>query len=126
MNRPQVAESLRRIFHEEQQRSGAKRAIVFWYDEKTDFENELDALDLSGVNVLRLDQIGTLELKIRLELKDTEGSYLLYAPFAEPKVEDDWLLDIKLYSRTFRADKTSIVVDELGLINPSLRDHLAK
>jgi uncharacterized protein (TIGR02687 family) len=126
MNKSQVADSLRRIFNEEQQRSGVKRALVFWYDAKKDFEGEVDELELDGVTVLRLDEVRALELKIRLEIEDTNGSYLLYAPFGEPQLKDDWLLDIKLYSRTFSADKTSIVIDELGLINPSLREHLAK
>lgn len=71
MNSLQLRESLRRIFGEEQQRSESKRGIVFWYDAKGDFENELDALDLDDVTLLRLDQTAALELKIRLEKEDT-------------------------------------------------------
>ena len=38
---------------------------------------------------------------------------------------DDWLLDIRLYSRSFRADRASILLDQLGLKNHHLRQHLA-
>jgi 16S rRNA G527 N7-methylase RsmG len=36
-------------------------------------------------------------------------SYLLYAPTEEPDYEADWLLDIRLYSRSFQADHASII-----------------
>lgn len=37
------------------------------------------------------------------------------APFEEPGADNDWLLDIRLYGRSFRADSVSILFDELGL-----------
>ncbi|RLA40182.1 MAG: BREX-1 system phosphatase PglZ type A, partial [Gammaproteobacteria bacterium] len=45
---------------------------------------------------------------------------------AEPDIEKDWLLDIKLYSRSFYADRFSIIFNDLGLHQLSLREHLAK
>ena len=53
------------------------------------------------------------------------GKFLLYAPTEEPDYEDDWLLDIRLYSRSFRADRASILLQELGLVNQHLRTHIA-
>src|SRR5262249_47363569 len=50
---------------------------------------------------------------------------LLYAPTEEPDFEDDWMLDIRLYSRSFRADRASILLQELGLANLHLRNHIA-
>src|SRR5215213_5207210 len=126
MKTPQVVDSLRRLFREELDRPGAKRGIVFWYDSKGDFENEIASLDLDGVSVLRLDQLSALELKIRLETEDTGSSFLLYSPSTEPAPEQDWLLDIRLYSRTFVADKASVVLDDLGLSHTSLKEHLEK
>lgn len=120
MNTPQLTDSLRRIFDEE------KHRLVFWYDAKREFEDSINLLDLNGVNILRLDETGALELKIRLEIEDTEGTYLLYAPHAEPAPEDDWLLDVRLYSRTFYADKSSILLNDLELELQSLREHLAR
>ncbi|CAN0372605.1 unnamed protein product, partial [Ectocarpus sp. 4 AP-2014] len=55
-----------------------------------------------------------------------EAKFLLYAPHEEPEFEDDILLDIRLYSRSFRADRSSIILDELKLARQHLRDHLTE
>jgi hypothetical protein len=81
---------------------------------------------LEGVTTLRLDEVGALEAKIRMERAEPDGRFLLYAPTEEPDYEDDWLLDIRLYSRSFRADKASILLQELGLVNQHLRTHVAE
>jgi hypothetical protein len=66
-----------------------------------------------------------IAIKIRLE------KYILPEPFQEFMEreiainENDWLLDIRPYSRNFRADRASILLDELGLGNQHLRQHLA-
>lgn len=120
MSKHQLTDTLQKIFHDENQR------IVFWYDADKEFEDGLSDLNLDGVKVVFLNQTGALEVKILLEMQDTVGKYLLYAPFAEPDVKDDWLLDIRLYSRTFHADQASIQLNELGLGNLSLRPYLAK
>ncbi|MBF0398183.1 MAG: BREX-1 system phosphatase PglZ type A, partial [Desulfobacterales bacterium] len=44
--------------------------------------------------------------------------------FHEPAPEDDWLLDIRLYSHNFHADKASIILNELNLDNQSIRPYL--
>src|SRR5438128_1699692 len=115
---PQITRALERLFHQEGQR------VVFWNDPDQEFRGALPSLVLDGVTVLRLDEIGALDAKIRLERQDPEGKFLLYAPSEEPDYEDDWLLDIRLYSRSFRADRASILLQELGLVNQHLRTHL--
>jgi uncharacterized protein (TIGR02687 family) len=115
---PQINKALERLFHEEGHR------IVFWNDPDQGFPGALPALVLDDVTVLRLDEIGALDAKIRLEREDLSGKFLLYAPSEEPDYEDDWLLDIRLYSRSFRADRASILLQELGLVNQHLRVHL--
>jgi uncharacterized protein (TIGR02687 family) len=116
----QITTALERLFHEEGQR------IVFWNDPEREFQNTLPFLLLDGVTTLRLDEVGALEAKILLERTDPTGKFLLYAPTEEPDYEQDWLLDIRLYSRSFRADRASILLQELGLVNPSLRTHVAE
>jgi hypothetical protein len=61
-----------------------------------------------------------------LEIEDKEGKYLLYFPPAEPALEKDWLLDIKLYSCSFYVDRFSIIFNELGLHQESFRERLTK
>lgn len=119
METSQLTTSLNRCFKNEGHR------LVFWYDAEREFEDALNALDLDGVNLLRLDEIGSLALKIKLEREDPCGQYLIYAPFTEPNQENDWLLDIKLYSHVFHADRASVIVNELGLQLVSLRSHIA-
>ena len=116
----QIHTALERLFHEEGQR------IVFWNDPEREFQNTLPFLMLEGVTTLRLDEVGALETKIRLERDEPDGKFLLYSPTAEPDDEDDWLLDIRLYSRGFRADRASILLHELGLTHQHLRTHLAE
>ena len=118
MPKHQLTDTLHKIFQGENQR------IVFWYDADREFNDGLSDLILDGVKVLRLDEIGSLEVKVLLELQDTTSKYLIYAPFAEPQISDDWLLDVRLYSRTFHADQASIVLNELGLASQSLRPYL--
>lgn len=118
MSKHQLTDTLQKIFKDENQR------IVFWYDADREFEEGLSELNLEEVKVIRLDETGSLEIKILLELEDTTGKFLLYAPFAEPDSKDDWLLDIRFYSRTFHADQASILLNELGLTSQSLRPYL--
>ena len=115
----QIHTALNRLFNEEGQR------IVFWNDPDREFFMTVPLLELNGVTMLRLDEIGALEVKIRLEREEPNGKFLLYAPTEEPDYEDDWLLDIRLYSRSFRADKASIMLQELGLENLHLRTHVS-
>ena len=115
----QITAGLERLFLQEGHR------IVFWNDPEREFQNVLPFLCLDGVTVLRLDEVGSLEAKIKVERDRPTDRFLLYAPAEEPEFEDDWLLDIRLYSRSFRADRASILLQELGLKQQALRQHLA-
>ncbi|MEB5477562.1 BREX-1 system phosphatase PglZ type A [Acinetobacter pollinis] len=120
MNLSQLQQGLEQAFYTENHR------IVFWYDAEQSFTEELQVLDLNNIQILNMANESSLAVKLRLELQDKKGKYLLYFPNAEPESEKDWLLDIKLYSRCFYADRFSIIFNELGLKQQSLREHLAK
>ena len=115
----QVEAALQRLFQEEGR-------IVFWNDPEREFQNMLPFLRLDGVTTLRPDVEGTLATKIQIEREQPEGKFLVYSPTEEPDFEDDWLLDVRLYSRSFRADRASILLQELGLENQLLRPHLSE
>ncbi len=119
MDAAKIESALNKLFHDEGQR------IVFWNDPDHEFEMLLSCIGIEGVHVLRLDQIGAFEVKYKLEREDPIGKYLLYCGREEPDYEDDWLLDIRLYSRSFRADRASLILSELGLNQLRLRQHLA-
>ena len=120
MDVAQITDALDRVFNDEHVR------IVFWNDPDGEFIETLPDIALAGVEVLKLDDVGALEVKVRIEQDDPAGRYLLYSPTEEPDYEDDWLLDMRLYGRSFRADRASIILQELGLARQHLRQHLAK
>ncbi|NVZ09782.1 BREX-1 system phosphatase PglZ type A [Allochromatium humboldtianum] len=120
MSIERIETALRSLFINEGQR------IVFWHDPEREFEDALPALNLDDVTLLRLDQEPALAVKVRLGLEDLTGRYLLYAPSEPPDPDDDWLLDMRLYSASFRADRASMLLAELGLVQLSLRSHLAE
>src|SRR5271157_3397877 len=118
MDSNRINDILERIFNEESAR------IVFWNDPDREFLAVLPFLFLDGVSTIRLDQVGTLEAKIRIERDEPSTRFLLYSPTEEPDLESDWLLDIRLYARSFRADRASMLLGELGLTRQHLRQHL--
>jgi uncharacterized protein (TIGR02687 family) len=120
MKTDQLNDGLARAFFTEQHR------IVFWYDPEQEFTADLADLDLPDVTLLNMQQESELAVKIRLENEDTSEKFLLYFPWSEPPVDKDWLLDIKLYSRSFFADRYSILFNELGLKRRAMREHLVQ
>ncbi len=116
----QIEEALTRIYQEEGKR------IVFWNDPEGEFTAILPELSLPDVEVVDLAEVGALEIKIRVEREDPAGRYLLYGACEEPEIEEDWLYDIRRYSRSFRADRASMLLDELGLSHQRLREHIAE
>jgi hypothetical protein len=58
-------------------------------------------------------------VKKLLSVDDLTSDYLIYDPLSyEKDHQDDWLLDIKLYSEEFRADLVSLQMEEL-CVEPS-------
>ena len=73
----QLQENLNRLFYQDNNR------LIFWYDPDQEFIESIPELELDGVTVLRMDQWGSLELKIKLEKEDPENKYLIYSPASE-------------------------------------------
>lgn len=99
-----------------------KRRIVFWYDEDKEFEDKLDEILLSNAKLVSLTGTNNFEVKKLLGVDDITSNYLVYCPLSYEKPEDNWLMDIELYSEEFRADLISIWMDEMGIPStPALR-----
>lgn len=120
MNKNQIADALKKLFHDD------GRRIVFWYDEKRAFEADFDNLELSGVQKRRLDQLGLLGMKIEIEKTRPTDKFLLYTPGPKPNPQDNWLLDILLYSGEFNADKATLIRDTLGLQASAMVGYIAQ
>lgn len=99
-----------------------KRRIVFWYDEDGEFQDRLDEVTLTDAKLVALTGTNNFAVKKLLSVDDTTSNYLVYCPLSYEKPEDNWLLDIELYSEEFRADLVSIWMDELGIPStPAMR-----
>lgn len=92
-----------------------KRRIIFWYDEEGEFSERLNEVVLNHAKLVALTGSNNFAVKKLLTVDDTTSNYLVYCPFVYEKPEDNWLLDIELYSEAFRADLISIWMDELGI-----------
>ncbi|HZX49385.1 MAG TPA: BREX-1 system phosphatase PglZ type A [Nitrospirota bacterium] len=124
MNIERINEKLTELF--------TQHRLVFWNDPEREFEEMLPSMGFDGpdgndgINILRPEKIGQLKAKVVIEIERPGDKFLVYSPDAIPRPEDDWLLDVRLYSYQFFADSASMIVEELGLRNHSLRDHIAK
>lgn len=99
-----------------------KRRIIFWNDEAKEFINEIDELSLSNAKVLILSENNQFVSKKLLSNDDLDSNYLVYNPLPSDR-EEDWFLDIKLYSEEYRSDITSRYMQEMNIVNtPALRN----
>lgn len=92
-----------------------QRRIVFWHDEEQSFGEIIDELDIPNVKILKLTGTNNFYAKNLLSIDDTSSNYLVYDPCTYNDVKDKWLLDIELYSESFRADLLSMQMDELRI-----------
>ena len=95
---------------------GYIRRIVFWYDPDGEFADETDSLCIDNVKIIKLTDSNIFTTKLLLSESDTQSDYLVYDPLTYDDEKDDWLIDIKLYSEEFRADLTSIRMQELNIL----------
>ena len=92
-----------------------KRRIIFWCDEEREFEDKLDEIVLHDAKLIALTGKNYFAVKKLLGVEDTTGNYVVYCSLSYEKPEDDWLLDIRLYSEEYRADLISNWMDEMGI-----------
>lgn len=99
-----------------------RRRIIVWHDEEKEFVDKIDEIRLNHATIVVLTGTNYFAVKKLLAVDDTDSNYLLYSPFAYETLEDNWLLDVELYSEEFRADLISMWLDEMGLPQtPSFR-----
>lgn len=108
--------------------TGDTRKLVFWYDDNGDFAEDIGSVELAHAKVYRLERDNQFYTKYFLERVDPETSYLIYAPFPKPGVEDNHLEDTLLYSKRFFADRASLLCLDLGIAEkykPVLEQHIS-
>lgn len=95
--------------------TGDTRKLVFWYDDKADFAEDIDSVELTNAKILKLEPGNQFATKYFLERQDKTTNYLIYAPFPKPDVRENHLEDTMLYSKRFFADRASLLTVDLGI-----------
>ena len=100
--------------------------IVFWHDLDGQYADDLDNLDLRGVETIRVAN-NEYGIKTKLLHDDPTAKFLVYRAGNVPAGIGNWLLDLELAYGVFTADRTSLVAQDLGLsgegINDAVQDH---
>jgi uncharacterized protein (TIGR02687 family) len=115
MSNARITDSLCALF--------ANHPIVFWHDVEAEFSGFVDSIGIEGVQLIRMDEQSNLRIKLQIEGAPSQR-WLLYSNQPEPEPSKDWLLDVRMRSKSFRADANSILLEDLGLTTLTLRNHL--
>lgn len=83
-----------------------ERRIIFWHDEEKEYADKLDEIRLENAKLVALTGSNTFAVKKMLSVDDLTSNYVVYCPISYERQEDDWLLDIELYSER---DRKSVV-----------------
>jgi len=114
MNLKQIEERLNKEF------SGEGRRLVFWFDGEGEFVSDMDSLALENAKVYKLAENDQFYTKYFLECVDVTTNYLVYAPFAKPDDQHNYLADLVHYSKEFHANRAALLCADLG-VGPELR-----
>lgn len=107
--------------------SGEGRRLVFWYDDKAEFAEDIDTLELANAKLYRLEKDNQFYTKYFLERQDRTTNYLIYAPFKKPEIRENHLEDMLLYSTRFFADRASLLALDLRIeekYKPIIEKHI--
>ena len=104
--------------------TGDTRKLVFWYDDKGEFAEDMQNVELENAKVYFLQPDNQFYTKYFLERVDLTTNYLIYAPFPKPDVKDNHLEDTMLYSKRFFADRASLLGSTRGDASDAGRDSL--
>lgn len=91
------------------------RRIIFWHDEEREFEDKIDEISLEDAKILVLTGTNNFLAKKLLNIDDKVNNYLVYCPISYESEEENWLLNVELYSEEFRADLISIWMSEMDI-----------
>lgn len=99
--------------------------VIFWFDDKGEYEDEVAELCLDNATLHVLDGSNWLYTKWLLHEQDTEGKYLVYAPFSRPSDAENPLADLYYYSVPYYTDRISQMSQEIGIDN-RFKEHMAQ
>lgn len=94
--------------------ASGKARIVFWEDASGEFVGDVAGLEIPGATVIdvRGCELATKRRVLRIE---REGRFVLYRAGGAPRIEEDFLLDVKMLARPFSATQSASWAEECGL-----------
>ena len=107
---------------------GEHRKLVFWYDESASFEDEVEQLNIPDVTIYRMEPNTQFATKWMLELEHPDESFLIYAPYAKPALEDNHLADMLFYSQEYSTDRVTMIAQDFNLDERTklfLKEHIS-
>ena len=96
------------------------RKIIFWYDPPANFKDDIagDNYDCCKILVCNKNEFA---IKKTIEHDDPMSDYLIYIPEEKPADNENWLLDILMYSEEYYADTVALTMRRINLTNTDLR-----
>ena len=96
------------------------RKVIFWYDPPMNFKEDVisDSFDCCRVLVCEKNEFS---IKKTIEHDETDTNFLVYIPAEKPTDNENWLLDVLMYSQEYYADTVALTMRRLGLTNTDLR-----
>lgn len=96
------------------------RKVIFWYDPPMNFKEDVttDSFDCCRVLVCEKNEFS---IKKTIEHDETDTNFLIYIPAEKPADNENWLLDVLMYSQEYYADTVALTMRRLGLTNTDLR-----
>lgn len=99
--------------------------IIVWYDEEATLKETIEP-ELLNATLLEVAN-NEFGIKHQIFTASKGQKFLIYAPFARPSLEDNWLLDLELSGYLFSADRASMCMSDLGLdatLKPFVQKHI--
>lgn len=103
-----------------------RRRIIVWRDETGEFSEAVAEMQLENARILTMRENGMFEIRRQIEVDYADENLLIYCPLVFDKPQDNWLLDVFLYSEEFRADYWSLLFAELNIENSQPMREYAK
>lgn len=101
-------------------KADSQRKVIFWYDAPKNFKEDIENDTFVNCKVLICNQ-NEFEIKKTIEHDDTSSNFLVYVPNERPIDNENWLLDILMYSEEYYADTVALTMRRLGITNTDLR-----
>ncbi|MBP3803745.1 MAG: BREX-1 system phosphatase PglZ type A [Oribacterium sp.] len=96
------------------------RKIIFWYDPPANFKEDIENDNYDCCRVLVCNK-NEFAIKKTIEHDDQETNFLIYVPAEKPLDNENWLLDILMYSEEYYADTVALTMRRMDLTNTDLR-----